>query len=178
MYIYTYTVDAQIIYRGAYRMLIELKSVTKKLGKFKLNPVSFELPGGYIMGLIGPNGAGKTTLIHLLLGLYKADEGEIYAEKTTSSWTTYVKIDYSMPDTTATVTSITTSTGNFFAPWWTATTGYVVTKTASGYEWAAPTGWIQVDSASPIQLTKIWAGTEAQYQALWTYDNTTVYLTV
>ena len=107
-----------------------------------------------------------------------ADEGEIYAEKTTSSWTTYVKIDYSMPDTTATVTSITTSTGNFFAPWWTATTGYVVTKTASGYEWAAPTGWIQVDSASPIQLTKIWAGTEAQYQALWTYDNTTVYLTV
>lgn len=25
-----------------------------------------------------------------------------------------------------------------FAPWWTATTGYVVTKTASGYEWQAP----------------------------------------
>lgn len=61
-------------------MLIELKSVTKKLGKFKLNPVSFELPGGYIMGLIGPNGAGKTTLIHMLLGLYKADEGEIYID--------------------------------------------------------------------------------------------------
>ena len=54
----------------------------------------------------------------------------------------------------------------------------VITKTASGYEWQAPTGWIAVDSASPIQLTKIWAGTEAQYQALWTYDNTTVYLTI
>ena len=67
---------------------------------------------------------------------------------------------------------------NAFAPWGTATTGYVVTKTASGYEWKAPTGWIQVDSASPIQLTKIWAGTEAHYQALWTYDNTTVYLTI
>lgn len=61
-------------------MLIELKSVTKKLGKFKLNSVSLELPGGYIMGLIGPNGAGKTTLIHMLLGLYKADEGEIYID--------------------------------------------------------------------------------------------------
>lgn len=61
-------------------MLIETKSVTKKLGKFKLNPISFELPAGYIMGLIGPNGAGKTTLIHLLLGLYKADEGEIYID--------------------------------------------------------------------------------------------------
>lgn len=107
-----------------------------------------------------------------------ADEGEIYAEKTTSAGTTYVKIDYSMPDTTATVISITTSTGNFFAPWGTATTGYVVTKTASGYEWKAPTWWIEVDSASPIQLTKIWAGTQAQYEALGSYDATTVYLTI
>ena len=65
-----------------------------------------------------------------------------------------------------------------FSPWGTATTGYVVTKTASGYEWKAPTGWIQVDSASPIQLTKIWAGTQAQYEALGSYDVTTVYLTI
>ena len=65
-----------------------------------------------------------------------------------------------------------------FAPWWTATTGYVVTKTANGYEWKAPTGWIAVDSASPIQLTKIWAGTQAQYEALGSYDATTVYLTI
>ena len=28
-----------------------------------------------------------------------------------------------------------------FNPWWTATTGYVVTKTADGYEWEAPSGW-------------------------------------
>ena len=27
----------------------------------------------------------------------------------------------------------------WFNPWWTATTGYVVTKTANGYEWSAPT---------------------------------------
>lgn len=67
---------------------------------------------------------------------------------------------------------------NAFAPSWTATTWYVVTKTADGYEWAAPTGWIQVDSASPIQLTKIWAGTQAQYEALGSYDSTTVYLTI
>lgn len=65
-----------------------------------------------------------------------------------------------------------------FTPWWTATTGYVVTKTASGYEWQAPTGWIEVDSNSPIQLTKIWAGTQAQYEALGSYDSTTVYLTI
>jgi hypothetical protein len=41
-----------------------------------------------------------------------------------------------------------------------------------------PTGWIAVDSASPIQLTKIWAGTQAQYNALGSYDATTVYLTI
>jgi hypothetical protein len=58
------------------------------------------------------------------------------------------------------------------------TTGQVLTKTASGYDWAAPTGWIAVDPNSPIQLTKIWAWTQAQYEALWTYDNTTVYLTI
>ena len=28
-----------------------------------------------------------------------------------------------------------------FTPWGTTTTGYVVTKTADGYEWAAPSGW-------------------------------------
>ncbi len=83
---------------------------------------------------------------------------------------------------TAPVTSVNGNTWavtvNEFAPWGTATTGYVVTKTASGYEWQAPTGWIAVDSASPIQLTKIWAGTQAQYEALGSYDATTVYLTI
>ena len=54
----------------------------------------------------------------------------------------------------------------------------VITKTASGYEWAAPTGWIAVDSASPIQLTKIWAGSQSAYDNLWSYDSTTVYLTI
>lgn len=66
----------------------------------------------------------------------------------------------------------------WFTPWGTATTGYVVTKTAGGYEWQAPTGWIEVDSASPIQLTKIWAGSQSAYDNLWSYDSTTVYLTI
>lgn len=58
-------------------MLIELKEVNKSLGTFHLEQISFELPKGYIMGLIGPNGAGKTSLIHLILGLYQADKGEV-----------------------------------------------------------------------------------------------------
>lgn len=61
-------------------MLIELKGVSRRLGNFKLENISMELPTGYIMGLIGSNGAGKTSLIHLLLGLYRPDEGEIYID--------------------------------------------------------------------------------------------------
>lgn len=69
-----------------------------------------------------------------------------------------------------------------FTPWWTATTGYVVTKTANGYEWAAPTGWdVQISSQANNILTswaKIWAWTQANYESLGTYDNNTVYLTI
>lgn len=65
-----------------------------------------------------------------------------------------------------------------FNPWWTATTGYVVTKTADWYEWAAPSGWIEVDENSPIQLTKIRAWSQSDYDNLWTYDSTCVYLTI
>ena len=65
-----------------------------------------------------------------------------------------------------------------FNPWWTATTGYVLTKTADGYEWAAPTGWISLDSNSPITVSKLRVGTEAQYSALGSYSDDTVYMTV
>ncbi len=58
-------------------MLLEIKNVCKRLGNFKLKNISLELPEGFILGLIGPNGAGKTSLIHLILGLYEADAGEI-----------------------------------------------------------------------------------------------------
>lgn len=57
--------------------MIKLDKVSKRLGKFRLDNITFELPAGYICGLVGTNGAGKTTLLHLLLGLYQADEGRI-----------------------------------------------------------------------------------------------------
>lgn len=60
--------------------MIRVENVSKKLGSFKLTDVNISLPKGYICGLIGENGAGKTTLIHLLLGLYKADAGEIFID--------------------------------------------------------------------------------------------------
>ncbi|MBR1599796.1 MAG: ABC transporter ATP-binding protein [Lachnospiraceae bacterium] len=57
--------------------MIKAESVSKKLDKFKLKDISFELPSGYICGLVGRNGSGKTSLLHLILGLYHADSGRI-----------------------------------------------------------------------------------------------------
>lgn len=61
-------------------MLVEIKEVSKRLGKFKLEQITMSLPKGYIMGLIGPNGAGKTSLLHLILGLYQPDEGQVLVD--------------------------------------------------------------------------------------------------
>lgn len=58
-------------------MMLQLQDVSKHLGTFHIRNISLELPAGYIMGLIGPNGAGKTSLIHLILGLYKPEHGEV-----------------------------------------------------------------------------------------------------
>ena len=66
-------------------MLVELKEVNKRLGNFTLEEISLELPEGYICGLIGPNGAGKTSLLHLILGLYRPDGGEIIVDGKTYS---------------------------------------------------------------------------------------------
>lgn len=59
------------------KMILQVADVSKKLGTFQMENISFTLPEGYIMGLIGPNGAGKTTLLHLILGLYRPDSGSI-----------------------------------------------------------------------------------------------------
>lgn len=57
--------------------MVKIENLSKSIGEFNLKNISFELKEGYIMGLIGPNGSGKTTLIKLILGLLKANEGNI-----------------------------------------------------------------------------------------------------
>lgn len=44
---------------------------------FELHDVSMSVPTGSVYGFLGPNGAGKTTTIRLLLGLHRADRGNI-----------------------------------------------------------------------------------------------------
>lgn len=56
---------------------VKLVNVTKTFSGFSLKDINLTLPKGYIHGLVGANGVGKTTLLHLLMGFYSPDEGEI-----------------------------------------------------------------------------------------------------
>ena len=60
------------------RVILSLKNIDKTYGKEQvLHNISFDIEQGEICGLIGENGAGKTTLMRILLGLIRADKGEI-----------------------------------------------------------------------------------------------------
>ena len=45
---------------------------------FSLDKFALDIPGCAVTALLGPNGSGKTTLLHLMIGLLKPEEGEIY----------------------------------------------------------------------------------------------------
>ena len=57
--------------------ILEVRGLRKHYDTFELDDVSFDLPGGYIMGFIGPNGAGKTTTIKLILGIIQGNGGSV-----------------------------------------------------------------------------------------------------
>jgi ABC-2 type transport system ATP-binding protein len=57
--------------------ILETHGLRKSYGAFTLNDVTFDLPGGYIMGFVGPNGAGKTTTIKLILNIIRGDSGSV-----------------------------------------------------------------------------------------------------
>lgn len=47
---------------------------------FGLEEISFQLPGGYIMGLIGKNGAGKTTFFDYIMNEKKRYSGQMFLD--------------------------------------------------------------------------------------------------
>ncbi|WP_028330604.1 ABC transporter ATP-binding protein [Brachyspira alvinipulli] len=58
--------------------LISAIDIEKKFNKnIILKKVNFDVNKGEVIALVGPNGSGKTTLINILLGILKADSGEL-----------------------------------------------------------------------------------------------------
>ncbi len=52
-------------------------NVIKTFPEFKLGPINLDLAPGTALGFVGPNGSGKTTTIQCLMGLLRADSGEM-----------------------------------------------------------------------------------------------------
>ncbi|MEP6465005.1 MAG: LPS export ABC transporter ATP-binding protein [Parafilimonas sp.] len=46
-----------------------------------VNDVSINVQQGEIVGLLGPNGAGKTTVFYMVVGLIRADSGEVFLDE-------------------------------------------------------------------------------------------------
>ena len=58
--------------------LVQVTNLGKKYEQHEvLKSLSFSIKKGELFSILGPNGAGKSTLISLILGLIKADTGEI-----------------------------------------------------------------------------------------------------
>jgi len=60
--------------------MLSLMGVEKRLGKFRLSEVSFNVGKGEIVGFVGLNGAGKTTTIRIAAGVLEPDAGEVMVE--------------------------------------------------------------------------------------------------
>jgi ABC-2 type transport system ATP-binding protein len=57
---------------------IEISKLCKSFGKHEvLRDVDWSITAGSVVGLLGTNGAGKTTLLQCLLGLLRADSGQV-----------------------------------------------------------------------------------------------------
>lgn len=57
---------------------VEAEGLVRRFGPvLALDGLSLRIPAGCTFGLVGPNGAGKTTLIRLVMGIDRAQKGEV-----------------------------------------------------------------------------------------------------
>jgi lipopolysaccharide export system ATP-binding protein len=62
----------------AVRSSLEVRGLKKSYGsRTVVKDVSLKVDKGEVVGLLGPNGAGKTTSFYMIVGLLRADGGQI-----------------------------------------------------------------------------------------------------
>jgi ABC-2 type transport system ATP-binding protein len=58
--------------------LLQLEGLSRRYGPVTaLDDLSFDVPGGRVVGFLGPNGAGKTTTMRAIFGLTDLDAGKV-----------------------------------------------------------------------------------------------------
>ena len=63
--------------------ILTAKGIVKSINnRVILRKIDFEINKGEIFGLLGPNGAGKSVTFNVLLGIMKADLGNVFVEGT------------------------------------------------------------------------------------------------
>lgn len=58
--------------------MLKVDRITKKLGRFALQEISFEVAAGAYFVLLGHSGAGKSLLLEILVGLIAPDAGAVW----------------------------------------------------------------------------------------------------
>lgn len=104
--------------------MVKIEALTKKYGhKTALDQINLNVHEGSIHGLIGKNGAGKSTLLKTIMGLYKADSGNItYQDMTTYENTQAKNLLYFIPEVVRynafdTLDSVASLHRNLYANW-------------------------------------------------------------
>ena len=70
-----------IRYKAVMKPALKIKNISKSFNNVPvLENLNLNIFPGSINGLLGENGSGKTTLFNLILGILKADKGEIFAK--------------------------------------------------------------------------------------------------
>ena len=58
--------------------MVRIEHICKSFGsQAVLRDVTLDIADGQVLGLLGPNGAGKSTLMKILIGLWRADSGQV-----------------------------------------------------------------------------------------------------
>ncbi|HBD23792.1 MAG TPA: LPS export ABC transporter ATP-binding protein [Oceanospirillaceae bacterium] len=61
---------------------LEARNLAKSYSKRAIvKDVTIAVKSGQVVGLLGPNGAGKTTCFYMIVGLIKADKGQVFIDQ-------------------------------------------------------------------------------------------------